>query len=543
MVDTDTLDSWGSEQDFRLHVEKELALLREMTSFPNWIKTAVRHEVIRKVHNLKGAAAMVGYPAISPLFDGMERSLEQAHEYSEAQLQEKVREGLTRAMDLLRAPAQPSATSAPSAPARPVPTPEPAEASAATMKRLKALNILVVDDDPSFRSHMRLSWQPLGMTIFEMDRGTDLTPEYLEKKKIDVVLLDVRLPGEDGYAICKRLKANSQSCHIPIVFVSVVRQLESRLFGWQVGAEDFIVKPVVPLELLLRVEFLVEKAKAKRDQAPAVGVTYEAFLKELEKEVRKALSGGKPCSLATLSLTGAKAEPKQRAAGAEFLLNQLRRGDVLCSPSAGYLMVLQAGTPITAARKNFEALAKRLHHDFGLNCRVGLAACPTHAEARQDLLAACKECLDKALQSGKESSVVTPSSRKAEEPRPPRLVLVDDDEPFLRHLGRHFAERGYHAYLVADSNRAVEAIRREQPDLVTLDIMMPEPDGLAILETLKRDPELAAIPVIMVSGKGEEESLVQAFDQGASDYLVKPFRFPELDARVHKVLRERIATE
>ena len=536
-------DSWATENDFLLHVQKELEKLLEITGSINWVNSDAWDGVVRTVHNLRGTAAMVGYPIISRIFESLENKLNHPADSTDAQLREEVKRSLDLASQSLRgvAPGPWPQGPAPAA-ASPVEAP-PVSLSAATLKHLKPLNILVVDDDSTYRSVLRQMFQPLGMTVFEMDRGADLTPNFIELKKIQVVVLDLRLPGEDGYSICKRLKASPASCHVPIIFVSVVGELESRLYGWQVGAEDFVVKPIEPLALLLRVEFLVARAAAKRSQLQPFGVSYDAFLARMNKAIEKAVSEKEPFVLATLSLSGAGAEEKQRAEGPKFLVDQLRRGDVICSPAAGFLMILQLGTTLAEARKTFETLAHRLKKNFHLQCRVGLAGSPHDAKTTQDLLAASKECLDRALAAWQDSVIITPRSRKTEEEAPPNLLLVDDDEVFLGELGKHFAELGFNAILVNDSKRALEFMRQYRPNLVTLDIMMPDPDGLKLLETIRKDPEMADTLVIMVSGKGEEDSLMTAFALGANDYLVKPFRFPELDARVRKALRERAARE
>ena len=543
MPDQPAGDSWATESDFLLHVQKELEKLVEMTTEMNWVNSEVWDGVVRTVHNLRGTAAMVGFPIISRIFESLESKLNHPENFTDIQLREEMKRSLDLASQSLRAvtpgalPQTPAPTPAPAAPVAP-----PVSLSPAILKQLKPLNILVLDDDPNYRSSLRQTYQPLGMTIFEMDRGEDLTPDYIERKKIHAVVLDLRLPGEDGYSICKRLKASPASAHVPIVFVSVAGELESRLYGWQVGAEDFVVKPIEPLGLLLRVEFLVTRAAAKRSQQQPFGVSYDAFLARLYKAVQKVVAEKEPFVLATLSLSGAGAEEKQRADGPKFLVDQLRRGDVLCSPAAGFLMILQPDTTVPAARKTFESIAHRLKKSFHLQCRVGLAAAPHDGKAPQDLLAVSKECLDRALATGQDSVVITSRSRKGEEAAP-RLLLVDDDEVFLRELGKHFAELGFHAVLVNDSRRALEFVRQNKPDLVTLDVMMPDPDGLKLLETMRKDPEFADTPVIMVSGKGEEDCLMRAFALGANDYLVKPFRFPELDARVRKTLREKGALD
>jgi len=534
-------ESWATESEFLLHVQKELEKLVEMTKEINWVNSGIWDGVVRTVHNLRGTAAMVGFPTISRIFESLENKLNHPENFTDIQLREEMKRSLDLASQSLRGvtPGAWPQTPTPAAPAA-----RPAVAlSPAILKQLKPLNILVLDDDPDYRSSLRQTYQPLGMTIFEMDRGEDLRPDYIERKKIHAVVLDLKLPGEDGYSICKRLKASPASAHVPIVFVSVAGELESRLYGWQVGAEDFVVKPIEPLGLLLRMEFLVARAAAKRSQQQPFGVSYDAFIARLYKAVQKMVSEKEPFALATLSLSGAGADETQRAEGPKFLVDQLRRGDVLCSPAAGFLMILQPDTTLAAARKTFETIAQRLKRNFHLHCRVGLAASPHDGKAPPDLLAVSKECLDRALATGQDSVVITSRSRKAEEAAPPRLLLVDDDEVFLRELGKHFAELGFHAVLVNDSRRTLEFVHQNKPDLVTLDVMMPDPDGLKLLETIRKDPEFADTPVIMVSGKGEEDYLLRAFALGANDYLVKPFRFPELDARVRKALREKDALD
>ena len=158
-------------------------------------------------------------------------------------------------------------------------------------------------------------------------------------------------------------------------------------------------------------------------------------------------------------------------------------------------------------------------------------------------MATIKAHLDQAVQRGARTSAGGAGSGESEDLRPLKVVIVDDNVEFLKYLEGHLAELGFKAILESASERALECIRRNGPDLVMLDLLMPDPDGLEILTALKADPKLAAIPVMMVSAKEDEEYLIQAFDLGAADYLIKPFRLPELKARVRKVLRDRAAEE
>jgi DNA-binding response OmpR family regulator/HPt (histidine-containing phosphotransfer) domain-containing protein len=536
-------ESWASEAEFLLHVEEELKKLKEMTRSVNWVNSEAWDTVVRTVHNLRGSAGMIGPQAIATILEGLERKLSQADRYSDMQLREEVDLSLMRATEALRGISSSPQAAVPQWSAVDIGAPPRSVLTPSALKRLKPLTILVVDDDPMIRVQLQGIYHKVGMRVIALDRGTDLSPEFLAKQKIDAVILDLHLPDEDGYSICKRLKADALSCNVPIVFISVTGELESRLYGWQVGAEDFIVKPVDPLELLLRVQFLVDRNNEKLMQQRQVGITYDSFLRELDKRIKEALSAKGTFVLALLSLGGAGADQKQRAAGSKFLLDGLRRGDLFCSPGPGYLIVLQPNESLASAKQTFATLARRLKREFQVECRVGLAECPTHGQTRPELMAAIKAHLDLAVQQGVEIIVESAPSRKVEEPHPPKILIVDDDPEFLNYLAKPLVELGINAIMESASDRALERVRQTSPDLVMLDVMMPDPDGLKILQSLKADPKLAAIPVIMVSVKTAEEYLIRAFDLGAADYLIKPFQLPELKARVRKVLRARAASE
>jgi len=534
-------ERWVSDSEFLLYAEEQLKTVRGYVSTLNWVNSGAWETVLRIVHNLRGSAGMMGHPAMMAILAGLEKKLGQADRYTEGQLSDEVNEALKRAMEALR---EPPTAAARAAQPQPASKPEPSETllTPAAFKRLKPLTILIVDDDPIVRKLLQSVFEKLGMKVITMERGVDLRPEFLGKQKIDAVILDLHLPDEDGYSICKRLKADGSSCHVPIVFISVTGELESRFYGWQVGAEDFIVKPVDPLELLLRVEFLVDRNAAKLKQQRQVGISYDNFLRELEKRVRAAVAGQGTLVLALLSVTSAGADEKQRAAGSLFLLDQLHRGDIFCSPNPGYLLVVQPTQSLASAQAAFQTLAGRLKNEFRLECRVGLAHCPTHGATGADLMATSKAHLDVAVQKGVRTSTDSVFAGEAEEARLPKVVIVDDNPEFLNYLKPHLDDLGIEAILESASLRALECIRRNAPELVMLDVLMPNPDGLTILAELKADPKLAGIPVMMFSAKEDEEYLIRAFDLGAVDYLIKPFRLTELKARVRKVLRDRAAS-
>jgi two-component system KDP operon response regulator KdpE len=120
-------------------------------------------------------------------------------------------------------------------------------------------------------------------------------------------------------------------------------------------------------------------------------------------------------------------------------------------------------------------------------------------------------------------------------PREARRILVVDDEPrMIRFIRINLELENFMVSEAHNGLEALEALRTQLPDLVLLDVMMPKLDGY---ETLKTIREFSAVPVIMLTAKGEEEDIVYGLELGADDYIPKPFSPRELSSRVRAVLR------
>lgn len=122
-----------------------------------------------------------------------------------------------------------------------------------------------------------------------------------------------------------------------------------------------------------------------------------------------------------------------------------------------------------------------------------------------------------------------------------KSILVVDDKQSLRQLVREYlTQEGYRVIEAADGREALFVARREKPDLIILDIMMPEMDGYEVCARLKADPETAPIPIIFVSAMSETVNKTKGFGLGAVDYITKPFQAAEVKARIrtHLALEE-----
>ena len=116
-------------------------------------------------------------------------------------------------------------------------------------------------------------------------------------------------------------------------------------------------------------------------------------------------------------------------------------------------------------------------------------------------------------------------------------ILIVEDDPDIRELLRFNLEKaGYNIFLAEDGEKALTLARKHAPDIILLDLMLPGVDGLEVCRTLKKDPELQRISVIMVTAKGEEMDRVVGLELGADDYVVKPFSLREVVLRIRKIL-------
>ena len=121
-----------------------------------------------------------------------------------------------------------------------------------------------------------------------------------------------------------------------------------------------------------------------------------------------------------------------------------------------------------------------------------------------------------------------------------RILIIDDDEKLSAMVVEYLAKNGFEASAVASPRAGLAAILGSPPDLLVLDLMMPELDGLEVCREVRRHSQL---PILMLTGRGDEADRIVGLELGADDYLAKPFNPRELLARVRSILRRSAKTE
>jgi len=128
-------------------------------------------------------------------------------------------------------------------------------------------------------------------------------------------------------------------------------------------------------------------------------------------------------------------------------------------------------------------------------------------------------------------------------PDPMRVLIVDDEPHILRSLGFVLKRAGIEVLEARSGAEALEVTRERRPDLIFLDIMMPELDGYEVCRRIKTDPELASTYIIMLTAKGQEADRQQGLAAGADEYMTKPFSPSRAVDQVKTVLNIRQTTD
>jgi len=124
-----------------------------------------------------------------------------------------------------------------------------------------------------------------------------------------------------------------------------------------------------------------------------------------------------------------------------------------------------------------------------------------------------------------------------------RILVVDDERDLVELISMNLQRNGYEALQAYDGTSGLETARRQKPDLVIMDVMMPGMSGRDVTMALKSSPETAAMPILMLTAKTEETDIVVGFSMGADDYVTKPFSMKVLMARVAAVLRRKASVD
>jgi DNA-binding response OmpR family regulator len=124
-------------------------------------------------------------------------------------------------------------------------------------------------------------------------------------------------------------------------------------------------------------------------------------------------------------------------------------------------------------------------------------------------------------------------------PRPAKILAVDDEPDLIDLMQYHLVRAGHEVTTATNGWEAIHSVRQNRPDIILLDLMLPDLDGFGVCEILRRDPLTATIPIVIVSAWSSPDSRHLGLELGALDYLTKPFSPHELVERVNRLVEAR----
>jgi DNA-binding response OmpR family regulator len=155
--------------------------------------------------------------------------------------------------------------------------------------------VVIIEDEKDIVELVRYNFRKEGFEVEGFSTGREGL-EYLRRHPADLVLLDILLPGEDGFAICRRLRADDRLRSLPVIFLTAKSEELDRILGLEIGADDYVVKPFSPRELVARVKAVLrrqERLSEKREVVEAGGL-------RLDTRTQEATVRGRPVKLSTL---------------------------------------------------------------------------------------------------------------------------------------------------------------------------------------------------------------------------------------------------
>jgi DNA-binding response OmpR family regulator len=341
------------------------------------------------------------------------------------------------------------------------------------------------------------------------------------------------MPRLDGFSACRLLKADPELADIPVIFMTTGANLDDKLAGLTLGADEFLIKPVDIRELVLRIQLLLERTRSRyspRTDEPSGSreLTYEAFLAVASEAIGR--------SPAALAIVGLAAEHHKE--GSLLLTEEIRGRDAIGAYGPTRLLILMPEMTAVAARDRLEPVVDRLvAHGLGGIC-AGVTAVPgAGTKTGEALIGEAAEALAEARYLGDRTAIWSERpGRPAAVPAARTVVVAEDDPDVTRIVDAQVRAAGYKAIIAFDGEQTLAAVRAHAPDVLVLDLMMPKLNGFDVLTQLRESP--APWPrIIVLSGRGREQDVVRAFELGADDYMTKPFNPQELMARIARLLK------
>jgi diguanylate cyclase (GGDEF)-like protein len=435
---------------------------------------------------------------------------------------------------------------------------------------LEGRRILVVDDEPMVSRGLTTLLGKRGMTVTAVNDPLRFWT-VLDETKPNLILLDLEMPKISGTELCRVVRSDPRWSELPVIFLSGHTDQASVQRVFAAGADDYVGKPFVPAELMMRIENRLTGVKARRapvetDPLTGLPIAHKAT-EQIDRFLRLARRKSDPYSIAVLQVDAfaSLANTFGRGTGdvvlrsiGELLPKSFRAEDVVgWWGGADFTVGMYGSTKEHAAIKLTQVCSKIGNQSFlsedGQRVHVSCSAGVAQYQSDGDTVTALREEALKALEQVRATGGIRTtggvirvgiSGVKAMGPMTRRVdvAIVDDDTALVSLLQHAMESRSLRVATFADGETAVAALTGSAPEvqasLILLGVDIPALNGLDVLRRLKAGEITRSSSVVMLTSRTGERDVLAALELGAADHIAKPFSVPVLMHKVRAMLKQ-----
>jgi len=393
----------------------------------------------------------------------------------------------------------------------------------------------------------------------------------LDETKPNLILLDLEMPKISGTELCRVVRSDSRWSELPVIFLTGHTDQASVQRVFAAGADDYVGKPFVPAELMMRIENRLNGVKARRapvETDPLTGLPIaNKATEQIDRFLRLARRKSDPYSIAVLQVDAfaslastfgrGTGDVVLRAIG-ELLPKSFRAEDIVgWWGGADFTIGMYGCTKEYAAIKLTQVLSKIADQNFlsedGRRVHVACSGGVSQYQTDGDSVSAMREEALKALEQVRATGGVRTtggvvrvgiSGLKATGPMTRRVdvAIVDDDTALVSLLQHAMESRNLRVATFADGETAVAALTGSPPEvqasMILLGVDIPALNGLDVLRRLKAGEITRSSSVVMLTSRTGERDVLAALELGAADHIAKPFSVPVLMHKVRAMLKQ-----
>ena len=428
---------------------------------------------------------------------------------------------------------------------------------------IQGARILVVDDEPQISRGLATLLGRRGMAVTAVNDPLQFW-KVIDEVKPNLILLDLEMPKMSGTELCRAIRGDRRWSEMPVVFLTGHTDQDSVRRVFAAGADDYVGKPFVPAELMMRIQSRLTGVKARRgplETDPVTGLATAGRTTEvIDRFLRLARRKSDPYAVAVLEVDAlaALAETYGRSISdrvlrtiGELLPKSFRGEDVVGWWGGAEFMIGMYGSSKEHAAIKLTQICNKIAEqslmaDDGRGVRVLCSGGVAQYQVDGDSVGALRQKGLEVLQQVREMGVnrvgISGVQLTGAMTRRVDVVIVDDDAALVSLLQHAMESRNLRVATFNDGESAVAALTGKTPEVqatvILLDVDLPALNGLDVLRRLKAVEVTRASSVVMLTARTGERDVLTALELGAIDHVAKPFSVPVLMHKVRMVLRQ-----